>query len=212
VWGPLPTLTQHQDVSKACYNGRVAAEQTATACKQVIQIVVSLCMELADLITDGVTCYRLIRGDVTGSNETYEAVYIALLCFGAATTVVSIAYRLRNASLMHRNLHKLSTQPQPVGAVSSSLVRQQSQQHEWELTQTHRTKVTAALTIMSIVVQGVCAIVAASVHLGFEATAARSRFADVRRELLPDLRRRQHRQDGASRKLSLPAAYVLIPC
>jgi hypothetical protein len=113
---------------------------------------------------------------------------------------------------MHRNLHKLSTQPQPGGAVSSSLVRQQSQQHEWELTQTHRTKVTAVLTIMSIVVQGVCAVVAASVQLGFEATAARSRFADVRRELLPDLRRRQHRQDGTSRKLSLPAAYVLIPC
>jgi hypothetical protein len=89
------------------------------------------------------------------------------------------------------------------------------QQHEWELAQTHRTKVTLLLSLLSVIVQGApwhvavraCACrVSPRLRESARIPVCRCRSAHVCRELLPDLRRRQHRQDGAC------AAWHRISC
>ncbi len=113
---------------------------------------VSLCVELADIITDSIACYRLVHGKVAVVSETYKAAYIVLLCVGAVATGFSISYRVGNGRLVRKQLLFFAQQ---LGHTrTDSQLRRQAQQHEWELAQTHRTKVTAALTVMSVLVQG----------------------------------------------------------
>jgi hypothetical protein len=115
------------------------------------ELVGAVCLGLADLITDGITYFQLASGDIAVLNEEYKAAYIAILCFGAVTTVLSLAFRLRNARLMQAHLLELGQQRRTVGA---SEARRQLQQNEWELVQTHRTKTTLSLSLLSVVVQG----------------------------------------------------------
>ena len=67
-------------------------------------------------------------------------------------TVLSIGYRLRNARLMHAQLQQVAPQGH---AVSTGEAQRQAQQSEWELVQTHRTKVTLSLSLASVAAQGV---------------------------------------------------------
>ena len=108
-------------------------------------------MGLADVITDGITYARLQSGDIAVPNQGYKAAYAAILCFGVVATVLSLAYRLRNARLMRAHMHELGRRDR---AVRASGVRRQLQQQEWELAQTHRTKVILSLSLLSVVVQG----------------------------------------------------------
>ena len=115
------------------------------------ELVGSVCLGLADFITDAITFARLRSGEVVVPNEGYKAAYAAVLSVGAVTTALSLLYRLRNAHIMRAHLRELREQGR---AESSSVARQQAQQHEWELAQTHRTKVIAALALLSVVTQG----------------------------------------------------------
>jgi hypothetical protein len=76
-----------------------------------------------------------------------------VLCFGVVTTVLSLGYRLRNALLMRAHVLELGKQGQ---IASASAAGKQAQQHEWELAQTHRTKVISSLALVSMVAQGAC--------------------------------------------------------
>jgi hypothetical protein len=118
---------------------------------QVTELVGSVCMGLADLITDGVTYTRLLDGTIKVSNEGFKAAYVAILCFGAVTTAVALAYRLRNAGLVRAHLHEFGRQGREV---SRSEARQQAQQHDWEMAQTYRTKVVLSLDLLSVAAQG----------------------------------------------------------
>ena len=128
---------------------------------------VTLFLQLADVITDGIACSRLLHGDVSvAATKTYTVVYIVLLCLGVVATGVSVVYRLRNARWMNSSLKELGQSSARFTESDNKLQRQkskdfrrQAQQHEWELAQTHRTKVSAALEIFSILVQGACAVV-----------------------------------------------------
>jgi hypothetical protein len=117
------------------------------------ELVGSVCLGLADLITDGITYFRLASGDIAVLNEEYKAAYVTILCFGAVTTVLSLASRLRNARRMQAHLleAELGQQGRTFGA---SQARRQLQQNEWELVQTHRTKTTLSLSLLSVMVQG----------------------------------------------------------
>jgi hypothetical protein len=117
-------------------------------------LVFSICTAVANVITDGIVFGRLLRGDLRVSSEIYTAVYATILCFGVVATALSIGYRIQNARLMKTQLQQLA--PQGKARVASE-VRRQSQQHEWELVQTHRTKVTLSLSLTSIAAQGACA-------------------------------------------------------
>ena len=115
------------------------------------ELVGSVCLGLADLITDAMTYARLRSGEVVVPNEGYKAAYAAVLSVGAVTTVLSLLYRLRNAHIMRAHLRELGKQGR---AESTSVARQQAQQHEWELAQTHRTKVISMLALLSVATQG----------------------------------------------------------
>ena len=117
----------------------------------------SICAGVASLITDGIAYIRLVHGDNPVSEE-YKAVYIVLLCFGVATATISLAYRLRNLGLVHVQLDAAHGRRESAGASERdraiSEPRRQVQQQEWELAQTHRTKVTLSLSLLSVALQG----------------------------------------------------------
>jgi hypothetical protein len=115
-------------------------------------LVLSICMALGNLATDGIVCNSLLRGDLRVSTAIYTAAYVVLLCFGVAVTVLSIGYRLSNARLMHAQLQLVVPQGRAVATGEAQL---QAQQSEWELVQTHRTKVTLTLSLASVAAQGV---------------------------------------------------------
>ncbi len=115
------------------------------------ELVGSVCLGLADLITDAITYARLRSGEVAVPNEGYTTAYAAVLSVGAVTTVISLLYRLRNAHIVRAHLRELGEQGR---AESTSVARQQAQQHEWELAQTHRTKVISMLALLSVATQG----------------------------------------------------------
>ncbi len=112
------------------------------------ELVGSVCLGLADLITDAITYARLRSGDVAVPNEGYKAAYAAVLSVGAVTTALSLLYRLRNAHMMRAHLREQGR------AESTSVARRQAQQHEWELAQTHRTKRISTLALLSVATQG----------------------------------------------------------
>ena len=98
------------------------------------ELVGSACLGLADLITDAITYARLQSGEVAVPSEGYKAAYAAVFSVGAVTTVLSLLYRLRNARIIRAHLRKLREQGR---TENTSVARQQAQQHEWELAQTH---------------------------------------------------------------------------
>ena len=114
----------------------------------------SLCIGVADILTDGITCARLLHGDVVAPNEGYKAAYVTFLCLGVLTTALSMAYRLRNAHQMQAHVRELGQQGPKV---SASAAQRQAQQHEWELVQTHRSKVSQLLSLASVAAQGMLA-------------------------------------------------------
>ena len=115
------------------------------------ELVGSVCLGLADLITDAITYARLQSGDGAVPNEGYKAAYAAALSVGAVTTALSLLYRLRNAHIVRAHLRELGKQGR---TKSFSVARRQAQQHEWELAQTHRTKVISILALLSVATQG----------------------------------------------------------
>jgi hypothetical protein len=174
-------------------------------------LVFAICTALANLVTDGIVFGRLLRGELTVSTEIYTVAYATILCFGVVVTALSLGYRIRNARLMKAQLQQLAPQGQPVATSSASAARRQLQQHEWELVQTHRTKVTLSLSLMTVAAQGARApyvMRACAYKPRGPPFAVFCRPADVCLELLPDLCRGQHRQDGARRR---PRAWALRP-
>jgi hypothetical protein len=117
----------------------------------VSELVGSFCLGLADLITDAITYARLRSGEVAVPNEGYKAAYAAVLSVGAVTTVLSLLYRLRNAHIMRAHLRELGEHGRTENA---SVARQKARQYEWELAQTHRTKVISMLALLSVATQG----------------------------------------------------------
>ncbi len=115
------------------------------------ELVGSIFIGLADIITDGITYARLRSGNIAVPNEGYKVAYTTVLCFGVVTTALSLGYRLRNARLMRADMIKLG---QLSRAVSASAARRQAQQCEWELAQTSRAKVIAVLALLAVAVQG----------------------------------------------------------
>ncbi len=118
------------------------------------ELVGSVFIGLADVITDGIA-YARLSSDVAVRNEGVKTAYEAILCAGVVTTVLSLVYRLRNARLMRAQLRELSQQHRKG---SSSAIRSQAQQHEFELAQTHRTKVLLSLSLLCVLAQGVLAL------------------------------------------------------
>ena len=120
------------------------------------ELVSSVCLGVADLVTDGIAYSQLVRGEIAVPNEGYRlytAAYSVILCFGVVTTMLSLAYRLRNARLMRAHVRELGEHRHAVSA-STSAARRQVQQNEWELVTTHRTKIISSLTLLSVVAQG----------------------------------------------------------
>ncbi len=117
------------------------------------ELVGSICVGLADILTDGITCARLLHGQVAVPNKGYKTAYVTFLCLGVFTTAISVAYRFRHARLMRARVLELSQQDR-AKVISASIARRQEQQHEWELAQTHRAKSIASLALLGVFAQG----------------------------------------------------------
>ncbi len=69
--------------------------------------------------------------------------------------MLSLGYRFHNARRVRAHVAELSEQKGRTA--SSSAARRQAQQHEWELSQTHRTKIILSLGLLSVAAQGLLA-------------------------------------------------------
>jgi ABC-type branched-subunit amino acid transport system substrate-binding protein len=128
---------------------------------EVTELVGSLMLELADVVTDAISCSRMLNGDSQVS-ELYRIAYTTILICGVAGTILSIAYRIRNARLVARRVEHLGRSSRTLAARLSdsadvSAIKQQLQKYEWELAQTHRSKVSACLALMTVGLQGASA-------------------------------------------------------
>jgi hypothetical protein len=131
---------------------------------EVSELAGSLTLGLADFITDALTCDRLLRDDFPAPNRNYKAAYATVLCVGAVTTAISFGYRVRNAYLVRKQLREhvdymgeqLREQRQRLGPRQDAAcaAQRQAHQNEWELVQTHRTKVALSLALSSVAAQG----------------------------------------------------------
>jgi hypothetical protein len=120
---------------------------------EVSELVATFCLDVADLVTDGVACFRLVNGDLPLPNEGYRMAYAAIFCFGVAGTVLSVGYRFRSAQLVR---DQLQAQARKLGHTTTlGEARRAEQLFEWELLQLHRTKVAAALSLVTAGLQGV---------------------------------------------------------
>ena len=118
---------------------------------EVGQLVFSECMAIANLATDWIVFDHILHGDLKVSSEIYMAAYATILCFGIVSTALSFCYRLRNARLVRTHLQGLAPQGE---ALATKDAHRRARQHEWELAQTHRTKLTLSLALLSVVAQG----------------------------------------------------------
>jgi hypothetical protein len=141
-------------------------------------------MSIADVITDAFA-YAQLR-EVAVFNDWYTAAYAVILCFGVVTTGMSLAYRFRNAHLMRAQVLELGKQDHQA-SVTGSAARRQAQQHEWELAQTHRTKVILSIALLSVVAQGACDTRARMSRRAARVRRRGRRSADVRHELSPHI-------------------------
>jgi hypothetical protein len=120
----------------------------------VSELVGSVFMGIADIITDGIAYTSLASGEAVFANGQYETAYLAILIFGVVTTTVALAYRLSNAQLVRATLLELVAAGKQSRTVSASEAQRQVQKHEFEMVQTHRTKVILSLSLLSVVAQG----------------------------------------------------------
>jgi hypothetical protein len=118
--------------------------------EQVTELVGSMFMGVADLITDVITYNRLQSGTIDLADD-YKAAYVATLCFGAVTTIVALVYRLHNARRVRANVLDLGKHGR---AATASEAQGHVQQHEFELAQTHRTKLILSLSLLTVATQG----------------------------------------------------------
>jgi hypothetical protein len=120
---------------------------------EVSELVATSCLDAADLVTDGVACFRLVNGDLPLPNEGYRMAYAAIFCFGVAGTVLSVGYRFRSAQLVRDQLQAQARKPGHTTTLGEA--SRAEQLFEWELLQLHRTKVAAALSLVTAGLQGV---------------------------------------------------------
>jgi hypothetical protein len=130
---------------------------------QVSELVGSIFLGLADIITDGIACSRLLHGKIEVPNEEYKMAYVTILCFGVVTTALSVAYRLRNAHMMRAHMFELGKADE---AAKLSESQRHAQQHEFELSQTHRTKVVLSVGLLNVAAQGALPHISQAQELG----------------------------------------------
>lgn len=115
------------------------------------EIVGTVLLDVADVVTDGFTVVRILRGEVQAATQGYQAAYTTVFAFGVVGVVVSVTYRVRSALLVRDRVRALVLRE---GREEMSELRVKVERHEWELAQTHRTKVWLLLALMTIGVQG----------------------------------------------------------
>jgi hypothetical protein len=83
------------------------------------ELVGSVCIGLADVITDGIVLSRLLRGRISVPIEGYTPAYTVILCFGVVTTALSLAYRLRNAHMFRVQVLEMGQHAKSRGQTAS---------------------------------------------------------------------------------------------
>jgi hypothetical protein len=120
---------------------------------EAAELIGALLMECADWITDFITCYRVLHGEIKVQHEEYKIVYAMCMVLGTFVMVISVVYRVRNARKVVKHLKRVLG-PHQRGDCLASKGRQQLLAFEWELTQTRRAKVVLSLAVMTVVAEG----------------------------------------------------------
>jgi hypothetical protein len=68
----------------------------------------TILLDSVNLITDGISCYRILDGSRIVVSSGYRASYAIFMCLASLTSVVGIFYRVRNAVLVQRHANELA--------------------------------------------------------------------------------------------------------
>jgi hypothetical protein len=120
---------------------------------EAAELIGALLMEFADWITDFLTCYRVLHGEIKVQHEEYKIVYAMCMVLGTFVMVISVVYRVRNARKVVKHLKRVLG-PHQRGDCLASKGRQQLLAFEWELMQTRRARVVLSLAVMTVVAEG----------------------------------------------------------
>ena len=97
---------------------------------EVADLVGSVCMDLANVATDWITCYLVLSGTIQVPSRLFKATYAATAALGTVAAVVSVGYRVRNVLLVRQHVEALAAEqaaPQSAVAQSGSAVSSASQ-------------------------------------------------------------------------------------
>jgi hypothetical protein len=119
---------------------------------EVAELAGALMMECVDWITDVLTTYRVLHGEIMVSRAGYKIIYTMSICLGTVAMMVSVVYRVRNAQIVRKHVEALALRHPGDGRASKGW--QQLQAFEWELEQTRRTRVVLCLALMTVVAEG----------------------------------------------------------
>ena len=126
---------------------------------EAVELAVVLVMELTDLASDWITCFRVLYGD-TGRFQRYKVPYTLFICLGTLGAAVSIVCRLqvgrKVASHVKEHAHKVATHSVRSSRLGSAVSseRGQAQAYEFEIDQTHRALLVLSLDLLTVVLEG----------------------------------------------------------
>jgi hypothetical protein len=126
---------------------------------ETVELAVVLVMELTDLASDWITCFRVLYGD-TRRFQRYKVPYTLFICLGTLGAAVSIVCRLqvgrKVASHVKEHAHKVATHSVRSSRLGSAVSseRGQAQAYEFEIDQTHRALLVSSLDLLTVVLEG----------------------------------------------------------
>ena len=122
---------------------------------EVGKLVGSLVMETVDLVTDWISCFRVLRNEGIVASDEYTVAYAMFTGLGTLSTMFSLFYRVRNGLLVQKHALKLArVNAQDLHSEKDSGTHV-AQSYEWELTQSKRALVICGVEILTSVVQGI---------------------------------------------------------
>jgi hypothetical protein len=87
---------------------------------EMVELVGSICMDVADVVTDWIACYLVLSGDVAVPSRLFKTLYPATAALGTVSMVLSLVYRIRSARLVRQHMEELAAEqektPDPQGA------------------------------------------------------------------------------------------------
>ena len=123
-----------------------------TASTEMAKVLVNLCLETADLVTDVLSCVKVVSTENLGRG--YKLAYMVFVVLSLATSIVTFASHGRNLWTLTQHLKQMVIVQNDLD-VSNDARRHKVDEYEWQNQRGRREIRTCLLTLLSILCEGV---------------------------------------------------------